>query len=58
MIAAEVCGRAARLIEFDPIYCDGIITRFEQYTGRKAILMTFNETFEEVSEIRLRKDAA
>jgi ParB-like chromosome segregation protein Spo0J len=58
MIAAELCGRAARLIEFDPIYCDGIITRFERYTGQKATLMTSNETFEDVGELRLRKDVA
>lgn len=58
MIAAEVCGRAARLIEFDPIYCDAIIARFEQYTGRKAILMTSNESFEEVGDIRLQKGVA
>jgi DNA modification methylase len=57
MIAAEVCGRAARLIEFDPIYCDGIITRFEQFTGQKAILMTTSQTFEEVGELRLCMDA-
>ncbi|WP_277996259.1 DNA methyltransferase [Afipia carboxidovorans] len=27
LIAAETCGRRARLIEYDPIYCDTIITR-------------------------------
>lgn len=58
MIAAEVCGRAARLIEFDPIYCDAIITRFEKYTGQNAILMTSNQTFEEVGELRFGKGAA
>lgn len=28
----------ARLVEIDPKYCDVIIDRWEQYTGRKAIL--------------------
>ena len=29
LIAAETCGRQARLIEVDPIYCDTIIRRWE-----------------------------
>ena len=29
MIAAERCGRAARSIEIDPIYCDVIIRRWQ-----------------------------
>ena len=58
LIAAEICGRAARLIEFDPLYCDVIIARFEQFTGKKAILMTSCKTFEDVAELRLRKDVA
>ena len=60
MIAAEVCGRSARLIEFDPIYCDCIIRRFEKFTGRNAILRATQMTFEEVQEARwaLRKESA
>ncbi len=38
LIAAEKTGRSARLIEFDPIYCDVIIKRFEAYTGKRAKL--------------------
>jgi DNA modification methylase len=56
MIAAEICGRNSRLIEFDPIYCDVIITRFEQFTGQKAFLMTNGQSFEDVAELRLGKD--
>jgi DNA modification methylase len=52
LIAAEICGRSARLIEFDPLYCDAIIRRFEQFTGQKAILMHSGQTFEDVSEAR------
>jgi DNA modification methylase len=29
LIAAERCGRLARVIEIDPLYCDTIIKRFE-----------------------------
>ena len=36
LIAAEKTGRSARLIEYDPIYCDTIVRRWEQYTGKRA----------------------
>jgi DNA modification methylase len=52
LIAAEICGRSARLIEFDPLYCDAIVRRFEQYTGQQAVLMTSGQTFEEVELAR------
>lgn len=38
LIAAERVGRTARLIEFDPAYCDVIVRRFEAATGKKAVL--------------------
>ncbi len=34
LIAAERSGRRARLIEYDPLYCDTIIRRWEGETGR------------------------
>jgi DNA modification methylase len=40
MIAAETCGRKARLIEYDPAYCDTIITRWEKLTGKAATLLS------------------
>jgi DNA modification methylase len=36
LIAAEKTGRRAFLIEIDPLYCDVIVTRYEQFTGKKA----------------------
>lgn len=36
MIAAEQLGRRAYLMELDPVYCDVIVQRWEQYTGREA----------------------
>jgi DNA modification methylase len=36
LIASEICGRNARLIEFDPIYCDVIIERWQRLTGKQA----------------------
>ena len=37
MIAAEQLGRIAYLMEISPKYCDVIIDRWEEYTGKKAI---------------------
>ncbi|MCW1401923.1 DNA methyltransferase [Novosphingobium sp. MW5] len=45
LIAAQMTGRSARLIEFDPAYCDTIIRRFEAYTGKEARLAGTGETF-------------
>jgi DNA modification methylase len=35
-IAAEQAGRRAFMMELDPHYCDVIVNRWEQFTGRKA----------------------
>lgn len=37
LLAAERTGRQARIIEIDPHYCDVIIYRWEQQTGKKAV---------------------
>lgn len=39
MIAAEKVGRHSRLMELDPKYCDVIIKRWEDFTGKKAVLL-------------------
>ena len=36
LIAAEQTGRKAFLMELDPLYCDVIVQRYEQFTGHKA----------------------
>ena len=38
MIAAEKTGRCSRLMELDPKYCDVIVKRWEDFTGKKAVL--------------------
>jgi DNA modification methylase len=38
MIAAEKIGRCSRIMELDPKYCDVIVKRWEDFTGKKAIL--------------------
>jgi DNA modification methylase len=52
LIAAEKTGRRALLIEFDPAYCDSILRRFAQVTGREARLAATGEEFEAVMESR------
>lgn len=36
LIAAEMLGRRARIIEMNPAYCDCIVARYEAFTGEKA----------------------
>ena len=52
LIAAETCGRSARLIEFDPLYCDTIIRRYERLVGKAAVLAGTGATFEVVETLR------
>jgi DNA modification methylase len=53
LIAAEKTGRCARVIEFDPTYCDRIIQRFERLTGKTARLSMNGRSFEEIADERL-----
>jgi DNA modification methylase len=53
LIAAQLCGRTARLIEFDPLYCDVIIRRFQSLTGKRAVLESSGTAFEEIERERL-----
>ena len=38
LIACEKIGRLARVMELDPKYCDVIVKRWEDFTGKKSIL--------------------
>jgi len=49
LIAAETCGRQARLLEYDPLYCDTIISRWQGFTGKRATLADSGQSFEEVA---------
>jgi DNA modification methylase len=49
LIAAQRSGRLARLIEYDPAYCDVILRRFETVTGASPILARTGQTFEDVA---------
>jgi DNA modification methylase len=52
LMAAEKTGRSARLIEYDPLYCDTIIRRWEAYTGKSATLASSKQKFDEIDEAR------
>jgi DNA modification methylase len=43
LIAAEKHGIKAFIMEFDPKFCDVIVKRWEDFTGKKAELITFSE---------------
>jgi len=46
LIAAEKNGRVARLMELDPKYCDVIVKRWQDFTGKKATLEATGELFD------------
>ena len=58
LIAAERTGRKARALEIDPHYVDVAVRRWENYTGKRALLGPLGETFEEIAEMRLGGDRA
>ena len=40
LIAAEQSGRRCYAMENNPLYCDLIVMRWEQFTGEKAVRVT------------------
>jgi len=54
LIAAEKARRRARLIEYEPTYCEVTIGRWETLTGKAAVLEATGETF---AEVRARRTA-
>jgi DNA modification methylase len=57
LIGCERKGRKARLMEIDPKYVDCTVRRWQEYTGRAALLEGEERNFEEVSGRRLEKAA-
>jgi len=49
LIACEKAGRQARLIELEPRYCDVIIRRFEEFSGKHAVLESDGRGFAEIA---------
>jgi DNA modification methylase len=55
LIACERRGRRARLLEIDPKYADCIVRRWQDYSGKKAILENGGCSFEETTQQRRRE---
>jgi DNA modification methylase len=53
MIACEKTGRQARLIELEPKYCDVIIRRYQEFSGKEATLDADGRPFTDVTAERL-----
>jgi len=52
LIACEKTNRKGRLMELDPVYVDVIVRRWEQYTGKYAILESTKQKFAKVEKER------
>jgi len=50
LIAAQACGRSARIIELDPQYCDTIVRRYQAFTGKAAVLEATGQTFDTLED--------
>jgi DNA modification methylase len=57
LIGCERRGRKARLMELDPKYADVIVRRWQEHSGKQAVLDCDGRTFEEVASER-HKEAA
>lgn len=52
LIAAEKNGRVARIMELDPKYCDVIVQRWQDFTGKTATIESDGRSFEEVKNAK------
>ena len=52
LIGCERRGRKARLMEIDPKYADCILRRWQDYTGKQAVLEGDGRTYQEVHQVR------
>jgi DNA modification methylase len=57
LIGCERLGRKALLMEIDPKYADVVVLRYQEHTGKFAVLDGDRRTFDEIAQVR-RKRAA
>jgi DNA modification methylase len=53
LIACEKTGRHARLIELEPTYCDVMVRRFQEFSGKQATLESDGRKYAELAAERL-----
>lgn len=53
LVACEKTNRCARLMELDEKYVDVIINRWQDFTGKKAVLCDDGRTFDDIKQERL-----
>jgi DNA modification methylase len=56
ILAAERVGRRAYGLEFDPLYVDAAIRRWQSFTKRDAVLAGTDRSFDELEDYRARAD--
>ena len=54
LIAADLAGRRGRAVEYDPLYCDTIVARWEKLTGKRAVNVETGLGREELAADRKR----
>jgi DNA modification methylase len=53
LIACEKSGRQARLVELEPKYCDVIVRRWQEFSGKQAVFEGDGRPFKELAAERL-----
>jgi DNA modification methylase len=58
LIAAEKHGAQAFIMEFDPKFCDVVVKRWQDFTGKQATLESTGDTFNTLSDIKNARQTA
>jgi DNA modification methylase len=58
LIACERRNRESRLMEIDPKYADCIVRRWQEYTGKQAVLEVDGRTFDDIARERVNEAAS
>jgi hypothetical protein len=57
LIGCERRGRKSRLMEIDPKYADCIVQRYQEYTGKQAVMEGDGRTFDAIAQERVKEAA-